>query len=96
MGFFKYNEQQMVVNAKIDDHSYGRLINHSKLHPNLVTKPFQEDEADDVTLIFRAATTIDIGDQPFFDYDDKDENTPEWMNGHYPGLCNKCVALLKT
>ena len=59
--FFRHNSKRWAVDATEDDGSYGRLINHSALDPNVVMKTFVSDNAP--VIIFMALKDIPVGQE---------------------------------
>ena len=57
----------IVIDANEDNGSYGRLINHSKRHPNVKPVPHKE-RGNFKTILFLAMADIDAGEELLFNY----------------------------
>ena len=76
MFYFKYNGSNMCIDATVDDHRLGRLINHSRKKPNLkVNHVVIEGKS---RIYFTALKDIPKGEQLFYDYGDY-ESPLEWL-----------------
>ena len=62
-----HNQQYHVVDAAEDDGSLGRLINHSRLHPNI--KPtIWVDSENKLRVLMKTTEAIAPGRELLFDY----------------------------
>lgn len=66
---FHVKQKKYVVDATVDDGSYGRLINHSKKHPNVRAKPVEIDGAP--AIVFLALGDIEAGVELRYDYGER-------------------------
>jgi len=73
MYYFKYQGKQFCVDATEESGRLGRLLNHSCIHPNLVTKIVTLD--DSPRLILVAKQDIVAGTELIYDYGDRDKAT---------------------
>lgn len=73
MYYFKYQGKQFCVDATDESGRLGRLLNHSCIHPNLVTKIVTLDDAPRLILI--AKIDIVAGTELIYDYGDRDKAT---------------------
>lgn len=68
--FYRYNfralEKPWVLDATREDGSFGRLINHSKKHPNVKPKPIVVDGVP--AVVFKALVDIGAGTELRYDY----------------------------
>ena len=69
--FFKHANETYCIDATCepDEISFGRLINHSRAHPNLCPKKFIIDGIP--VIVFLAKKDIDINEELFWDYAEK-------------------------
>jgi SET domain-containing protein len=83
----QHNQAHYVVDAFVDDGTFGRLINHSKCHFNLkVTKHVVEGYLE--TLLFVATKRIAPGDELLFDYGGMyDKDIGDCVEG-----CERCMS----
>ena len=63
------------VDATLESGKLGRLLNHSRLKPNCVTKTI--DIGDIPYLILVAARDIDVGEELLYDYGDRSKQALE-------------------
>lgn len=73
MYYFKYQGKQFCVDATEESGRLGRLLNHSCIHPNLVTKIVTLDESPRLILV--AKHDIVAGTELIYDYGDRDKAT---------------------
>eukprot|EP00922_Rhytidocystis_sp_ex-Travisia-forbesii_P065401 GHVS01097180.1.p1 GENE.GHVS01097180.1~~GHVS01097180.1.p1 ORF type:complete len:1283 (-),score=205.75 GHVS01097180.1:616-4464(-) len=82
MFYFKYDSRNFAIDSTNEFKPYGvaRLINHSRLNPNLIPKPTSIDGR--ARLFFIAKRTITAGTELLVDYGERDrqviENNP-WL-----------------
>ena len=74
--YFRYNEQVWCYDATEDDGSFGRLINHSKLKPNIHSKV--EVINDTPYVYFKALKDIPVGTELRYDYGDR-KSKLKWL-----------------
>ena len=67
--YFHWNEKVYCYDATDDDGTYGRLINHSKLNPNIISKV--EVIHGIPYVYFKALDFIPSGTQLLYDYGDR-------------------------
>lgn len=65
------------IDATEEDGSLGRLVNHSKLHPNVEVKVVAEDRS---YLCLFAKTTIESGHELLYDYGERSQAAIEVFN----------------
>ncbi|VDD82518.1 unnamed protein product [Mesocestoides corti] len=70
MFFFSHGGQRYCVDATEETDKLGRLINHSRLHPNCVVKVIPVDGVPRLALF--AKTEISPGEELLYDYGDRD------------------------
>lgn len=71
---FKYKEKRWAIDATEDNKTFGRLINHSKLSPNI--KPVIGTENYSKPYIyFHAIKDIEIGEELLYDYGDNSSSS---------------------
>ncbi|KAF7233732.1 hypothetical protein EG68_04897 [Paragonimus skrjabini miyazakii] len=75
MFYFVHNGQKYCVDATKETPRLGRLINHSRLHPNCQVKVIPLDGAPKLVLF--AKQTIHPGEELLYDYGDRDKETME-------------------
>lgn len=63
---FHLNGQKYVLDATLEDGSLGRLINHSRKHPNVRAKAFEID--GEPAIVFFAMCDLEIGTELRYDY----------------------------
>lgn len=63
---FRFHEKQYVLDATVEDGSYGRLINHSKKNANVVPKAIEID--GNPAIYFQAKVDIEAGVELRYDY----------------------------
>jgi len=73
MYYFKFQGKQFCVDATEESGRLGRLLNHSCIHPNLVTKIVTLDESPRLILV--AKHDIVEGTELIYDYGDRDKAT---------------------
>ncbi|KAF1746600.1 hypothetical protein GCK72_023057 [Caenorhabditis remanei] len=69
MFFFEYLAKKWCVDATAETPYKGRLVNHSKLRPNLKARAISIDGA--VHLILVAKSKIEVGEELLYDYGDR-------------------------
>jgi len=69
MYFFKHKGQQYCIDATEESGRYGRLLNHSRVNPNCMTKVVML--GDSPRLILVAKSDIAAGTELVFDYGDR-------------------------
>ena len=67
---FQFNSTYHYIDCSAENETYGRLINHSAIHPNIkpVPKNIQENKPD---VIFVALQDIKVGEELFWNYGKK-------------------------
>ncbi|KAF8561732.1 hypothetical protein P879_09003 [Paragonimus westermani] len=75
MFYFVHNGQKYCVDATKETPRLGRLINHSRLHPNCQVKVITLDGTPKLVLF--AKQTIHPGEELLYDYGDRDKETME-------------------
>ncbi|KAL1502713.1 hypothetical protein ABEB36_007818 [Hypothenemus hampei] len=80
MYYFKYNDIQYCIDATEESGRLGRLVNHSRANPNLVTKIIMIDKKPRLVLI--AKEDIQIGEEILYDYGDRSKESLQ----HHPWL----------
>jgi hypothetical protein len=65
----------VLIIATEDDGTFGRLINHSKLHPNVVVKVVASNTRPYLCIF--AATNIGIGQELLYDYGERSKVATE-------------------
>eukprot|EP00092_Neocalanus_flemingeri_P105542 GFUD01135305.1.p1 GENE.GFUD01135305.1~~GFUD01135305.1.p1 ORF type:complete len:294 (-),score=66.30 GFUD01135305.1:229-1110(-) len=73
MYYFKYKGKQYCVDATSESGRFGRLLNHSRIHPNCRTKVVMMD--DTPRLILVAKQDIFAGTELLFDYGDRSKES---------------------
>jgi histone-lysine N-methyltransferase SETD8 len=68
MYYFKHREKQFCINATEESGRFGRLLNHSRVRPNCVTRVFAL--GDTPRLIIVAKHDIKAGTELVYDYGD--------------------------
>ena len=77
--YLTHSGRTWCIDATADtmDHGYGRLINHSRLHPNLSTRKIIVDKQP--RLVFFALRDILRSEELLYDYGDR-RSSLDWMN----------------
>lgn len=75
MYYFKYNNHNYCIDATSESGRLGRLVNHSRLSPNLQTKVISFK--DKPRLILVARTEISSGSELLYDYGDRSKESLE-------------------
>lgn len=70
--FFKLNSKHLCLDATLDDGSYGRLVNHSRLRPNCEAVGIMDGKTPALALC--ALRDILPGEEIVYDYGDIDES----------------------
>ena len=78
----QHKNKKMYFDATTDDGRMGRLINHSKLNPNLERTAKEVDGSDDIHLVFFAKKDIYPHNELLYDYGDKSRESLK----HHPWL----------
>ena len=74
--YFRWNEAVWCYDGTEDKGTYGRLINHSRLHPNIIPKV---EVIDDIPYIwFKSINGINAGVELRYDYGDR-KSQLEWL-----------------
>ena len=73
MYYFKQKGKQYCIDATEETGRYGRLLNHSRVSPNCVTKVIML--GDTPRLILVAKHHIDIGEELLYDYGDRSKES---------------------
>ncbi len=88
--FFKHDSKSYCIDATRDDNTLGRLINHSKLHPNI--RGEAHVLCGNLCVVFITICEIRTGDQLLYDYGavarKESSSVLQWMSG-CPG-CRYC------
>ena len=69
MYYFKYNEKVLCLDGTEETGRIGRLCNHSRKHPNMITKIHILEKKP--YLIFISKTDIKKGQELVYDYNEK-------------------------
>lgn len=69
MYYFKTNGKHYCIDATAESGRLGRLVNHSRLHPNMMTKVVMLDKSPRLVLI--AKSDIEAGTELLYDYGDR-------------------------
>ena len=80
---FSLQGQNHRRDATEDGGTIGRLINHSKIHPNVKATPVDLFDDGEHFLLFVALRDIDINEEILFDYGDNNIR-------NMPCPCNIC------
>ncbi|CAH1129956.1 unnamed protein product [Ceutorhynchus assimilis] len=80
MYYFKHNGVQYCIDATQETGRLGRLVNHSRTNPNLVTKTLMVDKKPRLILI--AKDDIKNGEEVLYDYGDRSKESLQ----HHPWL----------
>lgn len=80
MYYFKHNDIQYCIDATKETGRLGRLVNHSRSNPNLVTKTILVDKKPRLVLI--AKDDIKRGQEVLYDYGDRSKESLQ----HHPWL----------
>ncbi|XP_050292734.1 histone-lysine N-methyltransferase PR-Set7-like isoform X2 [Anthonomus grandis grandis] len=80
MYYFKHNGIQYCIDATEETGRLGRLVNHSRSNPNLVTKTLMVDKKPRLVLI--AKEDIKEGEEILYDYGDRSKESLQ----HHPWL----------
>ncbi|CAH8620340.1 unnamed protein product [Dicrocoelium dendriticum] len=75
MFYFVHSGQKWCVDATKETPRFGRLINHSRLHPNCVVKVIPLDGVP--RLVLFAKQVINPGEELLYDYGDRDKESLE-------------------
>eukprot|EP00092_Neocalanus_flemingeri_P018244 GFUD01019744.1.p1 GENE.GFUD01019744.1~~GFUD01019744.1.p1 ORF type:complete len:312 (-),score=84.47 GFUD01019744.1:325-1260(-) len=73
MYYFKYKGKQYCVDATSESGRFGRLLNHSRIHPNCRTKVVMLDDIPRLILV--AKQDILAGTELLFDYGDRSKES---------------------
>lgn len=73
MYYFKHQGKQYCVDATEETGRFGRLLNHSCKHPNLITKVLMVDDSPKLYLV--AKHDFSAGTELVYDYGDRDKAT---------------------
>jgi len=73
MYYFKHREKQYCVDATSESGRYGRLVNHSRVSPNCVTKVINVDDVPRLILV--AKHYIEAGTEILYDYGDRSKES---------------------
>ncbi|KAH1011727.1 hypothetical protein HUJ04_001038 [Dendroctonus ponderosae] len=80
MYYFKHNGLQYCIDATKETGRLGRLVNHSRSNPNLVTKTIMVDKKPRLVLL--AKDDIRKGEEILYDYGDRSKESLQ----HHPWL----------
>ena len=69
MYFFEHNGKKYCIDATAESERIGRLINHSRISPNCMTKVAEVNNVP--RLYFSAMKSISEGDEILYDYKDR-------------------------
>ncbi|CAG0897954.1 unnamed protein product [Cyprideis torosa] len=75
MYYFEDKNVQWCVDATKETSRFGRLINHSRTRPNIVTKTITLDGLP--RLVFFATQDIQVGEELLYDYGDRSKRSME-------------------
>merc|ERR1711899_123219 len=73
MYYFKTNGKHYCIDATVETGRYGRLVNHSRLHPNLMTKVIMNGKSPRLILI--AKHDLEPGTELLYDYGDRSKES---------------------
>jgi len=73
MYYFKHKGKQYCIDATTESGRYGRLVNHSRVSPNCVTKVVML--GDTPRLILVARQDIQPGTELLYDYGDRSKDS---------------------
>jgi len=73
MYYFKYKGKQYCVDATGESGRFGRLVNHSRISPNCITKVVALGETPRLILVARQ--DIEVGTELLFDYGDRSKES---------------------
>jgi len=73
MYYFKTNGKHYCIDATVETGRYGRLVNHSRLHPNLITKVIMNGSKPRLILV--AKHDIEPGTELLYDYGDRSKES---------------------
>ena len=63
------------IDATEETGRLGRLLNHSKLHPNCITKVIQIEKQEQPRLVLIAKCDIEAGTELLYDYGDRSKES---------------------
>jgi hypothetical protein len=74
------NGTKYAIDALCEDHSQGRLLNHSSKHPNI--RKLHHLESNRVVLLFVANVNIEVGEELLYDYGQRSAGgvRPKWLD----------------
>jgi len=75
MYYFKTNGKHYCIDATAETGRLGRLVNHSRQHPNLTTKVIQGDSKQPPRLVLIAKYDIEPGTELLYDYGDRSKES---------------------
>jgi histone-lysine N-methyltransferase SETD8 len=73
MYYFKHKGKQYCIDATSESGRYGRLVNHSRITPNCVTKVVMVSEVPRLILV--AKHSINPGEELLYDYGDRSKES---------------------
>lgn len=73
MYYFKHKGKQYCIDATTESGRYGRLVNHSRVSPNCVTKVVMVSEVPRLILVAKHA--ISPGEELLYDYGDRSKES---------------------
>ncbi|XP_066255830.1 histone-lysine N-methyltransferase Set8-like isoform X1 [Euwallacea similis] len=76
MYYFKHNGTQYCIDATEETGRFGRLVNHSRTNPNLVTKTLIVDKIPRLVLL--AKEDIKRGEEVLYDYGDRSKESLQY------------------
>lgn len=79
MFYFRHRNEQYCIDATKESGKYGRLINHSKKHPNLSPRVISFPTEEVLHLILVAKQDIEFGEELNYNYG---ENRKECLEEH--------------
>lgn len=68
---FQVKDRKYILDSTREDGSFGRLVNHSRKHPNVVAKPVDINGEPGIILV--AKQDLEIGTELRYDYGERDK-----------------------
>jgi len=75
MYYFKTNGKHYCIDATAETGRLGRLLNHSRLNPNCITKVIQIEKQEQPRLVLIAKCDIEAGTELLYDYGDRSKES---------------------
>lgn len=75
MYYFKTNGKHYCIDATAETGRLGRLLNHSRLTPNCITKVIQIEKQEQPRLVLIAKCDIEAGTELLYDYGDRSKES---------------------